>query len=1770
MRKSRDIYSISIFFLLIVTISQIAYAQAPDTLWTKTFGGSEDEFGYSVQQTYDGGYIITGRTEFYGAGDYDVWLIKADALGDTVWTKTFGGSDDDRGRSVQQTSDGGYIITGRTESYGAGFSDVWLIRTDATGDTVWTWTFGGSDDDWGQSGQQTSDGGYIITGGTKSYGAGSHDFWLIKTDALGDTIWTKTFGGSEWDSGNSVQQTSDGGYIITGSTESYGAGSYDFWLIKTDSSGDTVWTKTFGGSEFDWGQSGQQTSDGGYIITGRTGSYGAGSNDVWLIRVAPDGEPSADTTFTRITVGDIVNDGGFSSSAAWGDYNGDGNLDLFVSNLEDNFLYANNGDGTFTKVTTGPVVTLGGQSWGASWGDYDNDSDLDLFVANISQNNFHYTNNGDGTFTSVTSGPIITGAEISINGTWGDYDNDGDLDLFVVNQQSGNCLYRNNGDGSFGEIIDSPVVNDVGSSEGGSWGDYNNDGYLDLFVANRYGENNFLYANNSDGTFSKVLSGDIVNDGGRSRGGSWGDYDNDGDLDLFVTNYSEDNFLYANDGAGNFTKITVGVVVSDGGISHGASWGDYDNDGDLDLFVANWEYQNNFLYANNGDGTFERVTFYLVASSDDSSFSGVWGDYDNDGDLDLFVTNWHGENNFLYQNNGNTNSWININAVGTISNSSGIGAKVRVRATIDGASVWQLREISGLTGWGSQNSLNAEFGLGDATIIDSIKIEWPSGLMQVLTDVEVNQFLTITEHLEEGSPYFGTGFSRIRVLDGDPINPDANQEAYVIMGDQITVEVWVYPIGLPIHDEGCDLVLRPFWEGEVRGSYGLHFNWDEGGNLVYAFSLAEDRDDVSGVGYITGPSVEVGTWTHLAGTYNGSSMKLFVNGNLVSEEPYSGIIGEGETGFYIGGFHVQNDEFLHGIIREVRLWDVPRSQGEIQASMYIQLNGEEPGLRGYWPLDQFTEENGIFPVTHDLTPNSNHLNVQGNIFLVDVDIGNEPLIEPWGHGFNGYAVVGEPFFYGSVIDGWPLTWSLVSGPEGLIVDPVTGYIEWTPTANQIGHQSAIIEAWNELGTAQGELWIFVDEFPVDWLEHDNNNILFDVFNNGVLGSIEGGYDYWEDVGNGFHFNGENGLWEGDLIIGLSEDQVSGFIANREFATRSLLTNIQSPYAGFDQAFQAEFDDSRAPDPIGLHVIQRSYSKPTEPDNDYVIIDYELVNMSGNDLNGIYVGLAMDWDVGDYLINAGGYDPERNLSYIYEDQQGSREKPLRDDLLVKGLLMRNVTQNTNFYGVSALGGIVTGHVITINDFYNSDSLLFHSMTNFEIQEGVGDARAHLSVGPFDIPAGGSTQAMFAILGGENLADLQANADAARAVGMGQFVSSISLSLTPDNHFNLTPMEAINLNFSAPIQPVSISSFININSNVYGDFPVDINLINDNNTIFIKPVYSFPLADTISGILKLGLTDTSGYLIDYDGDGVIGDFPIEYYTLLPADYNLDNMVNFDDLVIFRDTWWNKNQIDITPFELHPFQGQLPNVVIIPDNIYAYDDLMTFVYMWNWSHQHNPPVMLASGVSFGTQPIIEQSGSNLLIKLPEFAEAGQIVIQYQGITTDINCATEDGSTDRILLKDKDVESSQLLVEYAYISKSSTKSITLDTKALTRDNSTVTLFYTLYSDNKEIVSQGSQEIELVAVPEHFALHQNYPNPFNPVTTIEYDLPEGGLVKLAIIDILGRQVVQLTNEHQTAGYKSVRWNGQNNSGKSVSTGVYFYLLESGKHSAIRKLVILK
>jgi hypothetical protein len=250
--------------------------------------------GCSGQQTTDGGYIIAGGTDSYGAGTEDVWLIKTDTNGYETWNRTFGGRNADEGRSVQQTTDGGYILTGFTMSFGAGDADMWLIKTDTNGYETWNKTFGGPINDASFSVQQTTDGGYIMTGLTDAWGVATLAL-LIKTDDAGNKIWDKSFRVPNYDCGGySVQQTSDGGYILTGQAGfNY---NYNVLLIKTDSNGDETWNRTFGGTNPVIGLFVQQTTDGGYIITGWKNSFRTG-NDIWLIKTDSSGNMIWDRTF---------------------------------------------------------------------------------------------------------------------------------------------------------------------------------------------------------------------------------------------------------------------------------------------------------------------------------------------------------------------------------------------------------------------------------------------------------------------------------------------------------------------------------------------------------------------------------------------------------------------------------------------------------------------------------------------------------------------------------------------------------------------------------------------------------------------------------------------------------------------------------------------------------------------------------------------------------------------------------------------------------------------------------------------------------------------------------------------------------------------------------------------------------------------------------------------------------------------------------------------------------------------------------------------------------------------------------------------------------------------------------------------------------------------------------------------------------------------------------------------------------------------------------
>jgi len=259
--------------------------------WNRTYGGIGNDRANSVVQTSDGGYALAGSTEAFGAGEWDSWLVKTDEYGDMEWNKTYGGTRSEGASSLIVTSDGGFALAGSTSSFGVGLINFWLVKTDGAGNMEWNQTYGSSIRNFFSSLIEVSDGGFAMAGDIHSGDAGGENFWLVKTDSLGNMEWNQTYIEADMDRPHSLVQTSDGGFALAGETKSFGAGNFDFWLVKTDGLGNKEWTRTYGGADIDSANSVVQTSDGGYAVAGNTLSFGAGSYDFWLVKTNEQGIP---------------------------------------------------------------------------------------------------------------------------------------------------------------------------------------------------------------------------------------------------------------------------------------------------------------------------------------------------------------------------------------------------------------------------------------------------------------------------------------------------------------------------------------------------------------------------------------------------------------------------------------------------------------------------------------------------------------------------------------------------------------------------------------------------------------------------------------------------------------------------------------------------------------------------------------------------------------------------------------------------------------------------------------------------------------------------------------------------------------------------------------------------------------------------------------------------------------------------------------------------------------------------------------------------------------------------------------------------------------------------------------------------------------------------------------------------------------------------------------------------------------------------------------
>ena len=498
------------------------------------------------------------------------------------------------------------------------------------------------------------------------------------------------------------------------------------------------------------------------------------------------------------------------AGGAFFDADNDGFLDIYLVNSGDwdklpsaqqtkSTLYRNNRDGTFTDITTpARVENLRNYGQGAACADYDNDGNVDLYVTNFGANVL-YKNNGNGTFTDVTVSAGVGDPGWSSSACFLDYNADGHLDLFVVNylaysldvpylpcgedgihtychpslfEGAPDRLYRNNGDGTFTDVSQAAGVGGIGGLFHGKGlgvvsADFNNDGTPDLYVANDDTRNDFFY-NNGDGTFSEIslLAGCAYSFNGVAQAGmgvTVGDYNNDKWLDIFVTNLSyETNALYRNNGDGTFTDVIYEAHLGKESylyVGFGTGYFDADNDGWLDLFIANGHIIDNIedthdiltyrqpdqLFRNTGDGTFQEISDSAGAYFQRPTVSRgtLFGDYDNDGDIDMLVTENSGPATLLRNETTAQNNWITIKTVGIISNRDGIGT----RLTMTAGGHTQIQEVNPGASYMSSHDARCYFGLGANTTVDRLEVRWQSGIVQVFEDLPANQEHVISEFL---------------------------------------------------------------------------------------------------------------------------------------------------------------------------------------------------------------------------------------------------------------------------------------------------------------------------------------------------------------------------------------------------------------------------------------------------------------------------------------------------------------------------------------------------------------------------------------------------------------------------------------------------------------------------------------------------------------------------------------------------------------------------------------------------------------------------------------------------------------------------------------------------------------------------------------------------------------------------------------------------------------------------------------------------------------
>jgi hypothetical protein len=453
------------------------------------------------------------------------------------------------------------------------------------------------------------------------------------------------------------------------------------------------------------------------------------------------------SAFEEVSQSAGINNTGLNHGVALADFDQDGDEDIYVSRIDGtNLLYQNQGNGKFIEVAAQYGLDHAGKSYLSVWGDLDNDGDPDLYVGNGGQANRLFRNDGTNGFVDITqmAGVGHAGRPRSIN--LADVDLDGYLDIYIANLGGENVLYRNRGDLRFTDIIQESGATDQLIAMGAIFFDYDNDGDPDLYLTHDNNQANILYENDGSGHFTDVSAVSGTNIAAMGMGVDAGDINNDGWLDLYITNLSY-NALLLNRGDGTFANLTLQSQTADRGMGWGCIFLDYDLDGWVDIYTANDSYFSpfpNVLYRNLGDLSFALVESESPLSSMFAGYGTAQADFNLDGWPDIFLVNSGKDGNQLFLNQKGENHWVKLQLQGNVSNRAAIGARVTLKA----GGQTQIRETTAGSGYASQNSLIQYFGLGANDQIDSVHIRWPSGQEDVYTNLAVDQWHLLNEGVQ--------------------------------------------------------------------------------------------------------------------------------------------------------------------------------------------------------------------------------------------------------------------------------------------------------------------------------------------------------------------------------------------------------------------------------------------------------------------------------------------------------------------------------------------------------------------------------------------------------------------------------------------------------------------------------------------------------------------------------------------------------------------------------------------------------------------------------------------------------------------------------------------------------------------------------------------------------------------------------------------------------------------------------------------------------------